>query len=640
VRVSAFRVLDGGRVDLGAARADWRFYKEGWQDWSPALVLPVSGEDVYMSPPVIAPATRPEQKEGRFLSELMTVVAAPSGAALLAGFTSAAAQFSQVWLDRDQGALTAASYADGIAVPPGGRLASETLLVEPGAQPLASMQRYGQALARSCSAVPWREPVSGWCSWYYYFQGISEAEVLANLEVISERRRELPFEYVQIDDGYQAGIGDWLTPNERFSHGLGWLAQKIHERGFKAGLWLAPFLVGEKSQLWQEHPDWVVQYKPGVPHVAMLNWEQRCYALDLTRPDVIEWLETVFRTVLDGWGYDYVKIDFIYAGAVDGIRHDPNLTRAQAYRCGVDVVRKVAGERFILGCGQPIGPSIGEVNGARIGPDVAPFWHPLGRADERNDMSSVSTLNALRNVLSRFWMHGPLWLNDPDCLLARSDETALTLEEVRTLATVIAMSGGMVLDSDNLARLSDERREMISMMLPVYGRAAVPLDLFEADGMPTLFELDCGTHRMLSVFNWAEEEAEVTVSLPVQPTHVFEVWQREYLGTRKGKITVTLPAHGCVLLGLRATLERPQLVGSSFHLLQGATEIAKESWDGADLSIHIRPVAKAEGELFIAMPEGTGKPRVNDAVVSQVGEGLWSVELRIDQAREVRVECR
>jgi len=638
IRVSAFRVLDAGRVELGAEASDCRFYKEGWQDWSPALVLPVSGEDVAMSPPVIAPRAQPERKQGRFLSELMTLVAAPSGASLLAGFTSTADQFSQVWLDREGQALTAVSYADGIEVRAGGRLASETLLIEPSGDGLGSMRRYGEALGRGSAAVKWPEPVAGWCSWYYYFHGISESEVIANLDVISLRRRELPFEYVQIDDGYQAGIGDWLTANEKFPQGMGWLADQIHEKGFKAGLWLAPFLLGEKSQMWKDHPDWAVQYQPGTPMIAMLNWEQRCYALDLTRPDVIEWLGTVFRTIFDEWGYDYVKIDFIYAGAVDGIRYDPNVTRAQAYRRGIEVVRKVAGERFILGCGQPIGPSIGVVNGARIGPDVAPFWHPKVRSDERDDMSSVSTLNALRNVLSRWWMHGPLWLNDPDCLMVRESETTLTLDEMRTLATIIALSGGMVLNSDNLSELSDERREVISMLLPVYGKSAVPLDLFAANGMPRLFELDCGSHQMLGVFNWEEQSAQVTVPLPEAATHVFDAWSQEYLGLQRESIRLSIPSHGCVLLGLRRAEDRPQMVGSTFHLLQGAMEISGEVWDGSALLLRLRPVANAEGEISLAVPEDTGGPRADGCEVSQASDGLWALRLRVDEERDLRVE--
>ena len=125
-------------------------------------------------------------------------------------------------------------------------------------------------------------------------------------------------------------------------------------------------------------------------------------------------------------------------------------------------------------------------------------------------MSAVSTLNALRNVLSRWWMHDSLWLNDPDCLMVRDTDTALTPDEVRTLATVIALSGGMVLDSDNLRKLSDENRRVISMSLPVYGKCAVPFDLFTAQGTPQFFELDCRTHRMLGVFNWDEHATDVS----------------------------------------------------------------------------------------------------------------------------------
>ncbi len=651
LHVQAFHVLDGARLELGGMPQEWRFYKEGWQNWSPALVLPCSGEDIYMAPPVVGPATQPAAQAGRFLSEMVTAIASPHGGqAITAGFVSTADQFSQVWLEREAQSLTAASYADGIELVPGASLASERLLIDLTPDPLASLQRYGDALAREMGATPWAHAVSGWCSWYYYWQGVREEEILANLEYLRWHRRELPVEYVQIDDGYQAGIGDWLTANEKFPRGMGWLAGQIHDRGYKAGLWLAPFMIGAKSRLWQEHPDWAVQYpsaglrtgKPGRPYIAMINWGQECYAMDLTRPDVIEWLGNVFGTVFRDWGYDYVKIDFLYAGAVDGIRRDPNVTRAQAYRRGVEAIRRAAGDKFILGCGNPVAPSVGLVNGMRIGPDVAPFWYPAERPREpdRSDLSTVSTLNGIRNILSRFWMHERLWLNDPDCMLARDSETALTAEEVRTLATVIAMSGGMALDSDNLMRLSDERREIVSMLLPPYRKSAVPLDLFESE-MPRLLELDCGAHKLLAVFNWADEPAEVRASLPGAETHVFEVWEREYLGIRQGSLLGDLPAHGCRLLALRPALGRPQLVGSSFHLLQGAVEVTAEEWDGETLRLSLRPVAKREGELFVWAPDGWGQPSVSGPEGIEVTEkpgGLWSVRLEVEGETEVRLK--
>src|SRR6185295_17667014 len=136
----------------------------------------------------------------------------------------------------------------------------------------------------------------------------------------------------------------------------------------------------------------------------------------------------------------------------------------------------------------------------------------------------------IRNTITRFWMHGRLWMNDPDCLLVREADTSLSGDEVRALTTVIGLSGGMVLDSDKLAAVSDARRDLISLLLPVYGRSATPIDLFQTPDLPSLFELDCGTHRMLAVFNWSDESTEIEASLPRGRWHVFELWDREYVG--------------------------------------------------------------------------------------------------------------
>ena len=166
-------------------------------------------------------------------------------------------------------------------------------------------------------------------------------------------------------------------------------------------------------------------------------------------------------------------------------------------------------------------------------------------------MSEPSALNAIRNSITRWWMHGRLWQNDPDCLLLRDSETAMTPDEVRTLATVIAMSGGMVLDSDDLTQLSDERRGWLSMLLPAYGKAARPVDLFEPD-TPRRLELDLGTHRMLALFNWDEEAAKIEVPLAAA-VQMFDSWSGEDLGVRHGSVEVDLAPHGCRLLAIRRT---------------------------------------------------------------------------------------
>ncbi|MEX0801633.1 MAG: glycoside hydrolase family 36 protein [Dehalococcoidia bacterium] len=548
LRVHAFDVLRTGPLFAPAERDGWRFYRHGWQSWSPTLTLSAADRDLRPLSPIVDPATRPEG-DGTLVSELVTSLAGPDGRAITTGFISTADQLSQVWLDGD-GALTATSYADGVEIAPGETLSSERAVVDITSDALSALPRYGEALGREMGAVSWPHVPSGWCSWYQYFGAVTEDDIVANLERLAALREDLPLEYVQVDDGYQSGIGDWLTVNEKFPHGMAWLAERIHERGFKAGLWLAPFLAGAQSRLFAEHPDWMLRSPSGEPAVAIQNWGQLCYALDCTRPEVIQWLDEVFRTVTEEWGYDYVKIDFVYAAAIEGVRFDPNATRAQAYRRGLEAIRRAVGDRFVLGCGAPIGPSVGLVNGMRIGPDVAPAWYPdLHRGDRqsRSTMSFPAAVNALRNTITRYWTHGSLWQNDPDCLLLRDRETSLTDAEVRTLATVIGMSGGMPLDSDDLSLVSPERREMLARLLPLRGPAAVPLDLFERDPPRVLWRADAG---LLAVVNWEDMPRDVTVEMPVAAERLRDFWSGEEIASDGSTVALRLPAHGSRLLAL------------------------------------------------------------------------------------------
>jgi alpha-galactosidase len=235
----------------------------------------------------------------------------------------------------------------------------------------------------------------------------------------------------------------------------------------------------------------------------------------------------------------------VYAAAIEGRRHDPSTTRAQAYRRGLEAIRRAVGERFVLGCGAPIGPSVGLVNCMRIGPDVASSWHPQARLDRRVSLSLPAAVNAMRGTVTRFWTHNSLWLNDPDCLLLRDSQTDLTPDEVRTLATVNAMSGGMLLDSDNLNRLSPERRGLLARLLPLRGAAALPLDMFQRDPPQLLWREDQG---LLAVVNWADEAADVSARLPLSPVRLTDFWTGEDRGVHQGEVAFPLPPHASELL--------------------------------------------------------------------------------------------
>jgi isocitrate dehydrogenase len=116
----------------------------------------------------------------------------------------------------------------------------------------------------------------------------------------------------QIDDGYQTAVGDWLSIDlKKFPHGIAPICEKIHQKGMLAGLWLAPFVVEKDSSVYKEHQDWILKDSTGSPLAAGCNWSGS-FALDIYNEDVRAYLKEVFDTVLNVWGFDLVKLDFLY----------------------------------------------------------------------------------------------------------------------------------------------------------------------------------------------------------------------------------------------------------------------------------------------------------------------------------------
>ena len=95
----------------------------------------------------------------------------------------------------------------------------------------------------------------------------------------------------------QEALGDWF-PNERFPHGLKWLANELQSRhGLKLGLWIAPTDAAETSDLFKQHPDWMLKDDSGKP---LVNWKwywkpnPNCYELDATNPAAAKYIHDTF----------------------------------------------------------------------------------------------------------------------------------------------------------------------------------------------------------------------------------------------------------------------------------------------------------------------------------------------------------
>jgi alpha-galactosidase len=236
-----------------------------------------------------------------------------------------------------------------------------------------------------------------------------------------------------------------------------------------------------------------------------------------------------------------------------------------ALRRGLEAIRDAAGdEAFLLGCGCPLGPAIGIVDAMRIGPDVAPFWtNALSRGPQR-DLHGLATKHAIRNTLTRAFAHRRWWLNDPDCLMVRDTKTQLTHGEVRSLATVIAVTDGMIVLSDRVEQLSTERLDVLDRTLQLAGGQPEVVDLMHAD-MPELLVARAAAHTVVAVFNFSEQPSRREVDLKALGVHAAglnleEWWTRARVPVTGGVADLgEIPPHGCRVL----VLPQPAAVASS-----------------------------------------------------------------------------
>ncbi|TCO58351.1 glycoside hydrolase family 36 protein [Actinocrispum wychmicini] len=319
-----------------------------------------------------------------------------------------------------------------------------------------ALARWADDVAAGLGLAAPRPAPTIWCSWYQYFTKVTESNVDDNLALMDS----LPIDVVQVDDGYQVEIGDWLVPSPDFADVPGLFA-RIRDSDHRAGIWTAPFLVGARSAVAADHPEWLVRNYDGSPVSAGHNWNQDLYTLDTTHPDAAEYLAGVYRTFRD-WGIDFHKIDFVYAGALFGRRY-AEVDPITAYREALALIRDAIGpDAYLLGCGAPQLPSIGLVDAMRVSPDIAPAYMP---AD--GDISMPGQWGATLNGISRAFQHGRFWINDPDCLVARPD-----VERREHWAAHVSQFGGLRGSSDGLDQLDEwgleTTRRLLSEQVPRY----------------------------------------------------------------------------------------------------------------------------------------------------------------------------
>ena len=584
-------------------------YRHGYQSWTPTAALPVAGSfppvdpaDVPMMTDVEAPRTTSHCQVGLSDGEHN----------LTAGFLDHSTYVNRFDYERGDGveSLRAVSPGDGVSLAPGERVASAPLWLDasrPVDDALAALAaRTGERMdARVGEWVP-----TGWCSWYHYFTGVTADDIRENRAELDEWG--LPVDLVQLDDGYQTAFGDWRTLADGFED-MASLVADIRDGGQTPGLWLAPFFVQEDADLVAAHPDWLVTDGDG-EFVSAGERHGEMYGLDLSHPEVQAWLRETFRTIVDEWGFDYLKLDFLYAGALPGERF-ADVTRAEAYREGLAAIREAVGETtHILGCGAPQGQSVGLVDTMRVGPDTAEYWTREGES-----ASEPAHENAVRNVLNRDYLHRRWWLNDPDCQLVR-ETTELSAAERETFATLVALTGGANVFSDRIADIGATGRSLLERSLP-------PVEAGAVDGVGRtefpdrlVCERAADGGRAVALFNWSDAAETLSLSLD-DDERGWDAFEETPVPAGE-TVERTVPAHGCLLVHVAPASDRPHVLGTD-NLAGLGSRLERVTWsaDGSDGRLTLSVDAPTPQTVVIAVPDGWTDGETTETRTVTVGPG-------------------
>ncbi|RKD91900.1 glycoside hydrolase family 36 protein [Mangrovibacterium diazotrophicum] len=313
-----------------------------------------------------------------------------------------------------------------------------------------------------------------WNSWYEYQQHFSFDQLKEVLQGFDELKPKIPLQTIQIDDCYCV-LGDWLETNERWPRTMEDAAREIFQRGYRAGIWVAPFVVDENSKLFKSHPNWIIRDLDGEPILQHNFRESNLYALDGSHPEVQKYIARVFRTFRK-MGFTFYKTAYLEWGLKDSYnirRYDRDKTSVQILVDVMKIIREEIGAgAYWMASNAPFAPLIGFVDGMRISANVDADWTPGGIGNMFQESYNCQYFN---NVF---------WQNDPDTIFLRNVNNNMSDAENRSIALWDGILGGTVNTSDRFSTLTEAQLDLWRFLQPQDRpqSALIPLWSYDAVG--------------------------------------------------------------------------------------------------------------------------------------------------------------
>ena len=471
--------------------------------------------------------------------------------------------------------------------------------------------QYGALVGKAMNAKRYDYSPAAFDVWHEFRDEFNENVLLRNARFVKEHPEYFPIcpgglEYILADLGWAKAIGQNEVDTRKFPKGMKYVADEIHKLGLKAGTYMTPFWISSQALVFFQHPEWLLKNRKG-ELIIIRDFAGNTSAgiLDCTNPDAQEYIRKQIRLIIQDWGFDCLKLDFMekifheHFSSADPEKkpefYANDSTVVENYRLGCqimfDEVNKLNPKAIIAPFTIPTNPSIGIFPMNCTAEDAV---HPY-LAEPAPWGDHFGSDHQVRTWALRYWMHNQIWTNHSESILVRKPRP---LHEAIFLTTAAALSGGMICIGDDLTRLPKERLNIVSKIFPLLGQAAIPVDLFEKIN-PQIWNLfiqkDNRQWNVVGLFNWEFDRQEIyldfrSLGLNDKKDYLaFEFWTQAFTPIKSGeKIIIPVAGRTVALLVFHKELGHPQIIGTDVHYSQGAVEILEETWNPRKKNLFIR----------------------------------------------------
>ena len=300
--------------------------------------------------------------------------------------------------------------------------------------------------------------------------GTDEKTILDRLEDI--KGQPLGAEVFLIDKGYQTSFGDWLREDSsRFPLGLAPIAKQISGAGLIPGIWVAPFVCSEDSEIWQEHRNWIAKDQDGEWLKAGYD-RGTLYSLDIMNKEVREHLRQVFSTIICEWGFRYLRLGYLYAACIAPRR---NMTRGQLMTEAMAFLREITCGAVICACDVPLAPAFGRTDICLVSCASSASWDGRSIMGFSQRERSGARSSILSSVFRR-QLNGRAFRSAAGGYLLSG--AGLTMRQKQMLCEVNAAAGDVLSSPDDASSYSQDQLRLLSGMKAMKGASVISAGLY------------------------------------------------------------------------------------------------------------------------------------------------------------------